>query len=140
MTKSFSSDIDIVVVDTNVVSYIWKRDTRGTLYTPHLTGRQWLMAAQTFAELEAWPLKNGWGAARHEALRNYLNNYTFAEVDKAVCLQWAKVQANAKRIGRLISEADAWIAATALAFAAPLITHNPDDFKYVPGLTVISEK
>ena len=138
MTNSFSSDI--VVVDTNVVSYIWKRDTRGSLYTPHLAGRQWIIAAQTFAELEAWPLKNGWGAARHEALRAYLNSYTFAEADKAVCLQWAKVQANAKRIGRLISEADAWIAATALAFAAPLVTHNPDDFKHVPGLTVISEK
>jgi predicted nucleic acid-binding protein len=39
-----------------------------------------------------------------------------------------------------MSEADAWIAATALAFAVPLVTHNPDDFKNVPGLTVITEK
>jgi tRNA(fMet)-specific endonuclease VapC len=138
VTKLFISDI--VVVDTNVVSYIWKRDTRGTLYTPHLKGRQWIIAAQTFAELEAWPLKDGWGARRHEVLRAYLDKYTFAEVDKAICLQWAKVQANAKRIGRPITEADAWIAATALAFAVPLVTHNPADFKNVPGLTVITEK
>lgn len=138
MTKAFISDI--VVVDTNVVSYIWKRDTRGTLYTPHLQGRQWIIAAQTFAELEAWPLKNGWGTTRHEALRAYLNHYTFAEVDKAICLQWAKAQANAKLTGRPITEADAWIAATALAFAVPLVTHNPDDFRHVPGLTVVTEK
>ena len=137
MTQSLISDI--VVVDTNVVSYIWKSDTRATLYTPYLKGRQWIIAAQTFAELEAWPLKNGWGARRHEALRSYLNNYTFAEVDKAICLQWAKVQTNAQLTGRPITEADAWIAATALAFAVPLVTHNPGDFKNVAGLIVITE-
>lgn len=138
MSKLFVSDI--VVVDTNVVSYIFKHDTRGTLYAPHLKGRLAIIAAQTFAELEAWPLKNGWGARRHKALRANLSIYSFAEADKAICLQWAKVQANAKQIGRPITEADAWIAATALAFAVPLVTHNPDHFNNVPGLTVITEK
>ena len=77
---------------------------------------------------------------RHEALRAYVNTYAFAEVDKAICLQWAKIQANAKRIGRPMTEADTWIAATALAFAVPLVTHNPGAFKNVPGLTIITEK
>ncbi len=131
---------DIVVVDTNVVSYIFKRDSRETLYTSHLQGRVAIIAAQTFAELEAWPLKNGWGRHRHEALRAYLETYAFAEVDKAICLQWARVEANARQIGRPITEADAWIAATALAYAVPLVTHNPSDFYNVPGLTVITEK
>lgn len=57
---------DIVVVDTNVVSYIFKRDTRESLYKPHLQGRVRIIAAQTFAELEAWPLMNGdFDAAQH---------------------------------------------------------------------------
>jgi tRNA(fMet)-specific endonuclease VapC len=131
---------DIVVVDTNVVSYIFKRDTRENLYKPHLQGRVAIIAAQTFAEIEAWPLKNEWGIRRHEVLRAYLETYAFAEVDKAICLQWARVQANARRIGRPITEADAWIAATALAYAVPLVTHNPSDFYNVPGLIVITEK
>ena len=138
MTNSLINDI--VVVDTNVVSYIFKRDSRETLYKPHLQGRVAIIAAQTFAELEAWPLKNRWGTRRHEALQAYLETYAFAEVDKAICLQWAKVQADSMRRGRPITEADAWIAATALAYAVPLVTHNPDDFKDVPGLTVITEK
>jgi predicted nucleic acid-binding protein len=131
---------DIVVVDTNVISFFFKGHTMAALYQPHLDGRLQIIAAQTFAELEAWPLKNGWGVPRHEALRAYLNNYVFAEVDKTICLHWAQVQANAKRSGRPITEADAWIAATALAYIVPLVTHNPDDFRNVPGLTVITEK
>jgi predicted nucleic acid-binding protein len=138
VSQSITSNI--VVVDTNVVSYIFKQDTRGTLYEPHIKGRLAIIAAQTFAELEVWPLMNGWGIRRHEALRANLNAYTFAEADKTVCLQWARVQANAKQSGRPITEADAWIAATALAYAAPLVTHNPADFMNVPGLTIITEK
>jgi predicted nucleic acid-binding protein len=60
--------------------------------------------------------------------------------DEAVCLHWAEVKNNAHRIGRQISCEDAWIAATALAYDVPLVTHNPSDFYNVPGLTVITEK
>jgi predicted nucleic acid-binding protein len=131
---------NVIVVDTNVISYIFKRDTRGTLYKPHIEGRLAIIAAQTLAELEAMPLKNGWGQRRHAELRARLKEFSLAETNENVCLWWAVVQANAKRIGRPISVADAWIAATALNHDAPLITHNPSDFYNVPGLTVITEK
>jgi predicted nucleic acid-binding protein len=130
---------DIVVVDTNVVSYIFKRDTRGELYKPHIEGKLQMIAAQTFAELEALPLKNSWGSNRHMALRNHLENFVFVEANKEISLLWAKIQAHAKRTGRSISVGDSWIAATALAYVAPLITHNRKDFENVPGLTVVSE-
>lgn len=42
----------IVVVDTDVVSFIFKGDTGGSLYRPHLDGRLVIIAAQTRAELE----------------------------------------------------------------------------------------
>lgn len=61
-------------------------------------------------------------------------------VNEDVCLRWAEVKALAKQKGRPISISDAWIAATALAHAVPLVTHNPSDFYNVPGLTVITEK
>ncbi len=35
--------------------------------------------------------------------------------------------------------ADAWIAATALLYGAPLVTHNRSDYLGVPELTIISE-
>ena len=129
----------VIVVDTNVISYIFKRDTRGNLYKPHIEGRLAIIAAQTLAELEAMPLKNNWGQRRHAELRARIKEFTFAEVDETICLRWAEVQANAKKFGRPISVADSWIAATALAYDVPLVTHNPSDFYNVPGLTVITE-
>jgi len=130
---------DIVVVDTNIVSFFFKGDTRAAFYKPHLDGRLQVIAAQTRAELELWALTNNWGQHRRAALHAYLKNFVLAESDEPVCLRWAEVQDEARRRGRPISVSDAWIAATALVHALPLVTHNPRDFRNVPGLTVITE-
>jgi predicted nucleic acid-binding protein len=44
----------------------------------------------------------------------------------------------ARRQGRPIQTADAWIAATALHLGVPLVTHNPADYAGVSGLTVLT--
>ena len=131
---------DIVVIDTNVVSYLFKRDSRGDLYRIHVEDKLAMIAAQTFAELELMPLNNNWGSNRHKALRAYLEKFVFVEANEGVALLWAGIQAKARRAGRPVSVGDAWIAATALAYDAPLVTHNPSDFVNIDGLTVITEK
>ena len=45
----------------------------------------------------------------------------------------------ARRAGRRLETADAWIAATAVLYDAPLITHNVSDYLGVPGLKLITE-
>ena len=55
-----------------------------------------------------------------------------------LCCKWAEVMVAARAAGRRIETADAWIAATALLYDAPLVTHNGSDFLGVPGLTLIS--
>ena len=130
----------IVLVDTNVVSFFFKGDTRAALYQPHLAGRLQIIAAQTRAELELWTLVNNWGRRRRAALSAYLNNFVLAETDEPICLRWAVVQDEARRRGRPISVSDAWVAATALVHMVPLVTHNPNDFKNVSGLMVVTEK
>lgn len=130
---------DILVVDTDVVSFFFKEDTRASLYQPHLDGRLRIIAAQTRAELEHWTLVRNWGARRRAALHEFLKDFFFAEADETVCLRWAEVKDGGDRQGHPISSVDAWIAATALAYEAPLITHNHKDFENVQGLTVISE-
>jgi tRNA(fMet)-specific endonuclease VapC len=130
----------VVVVDTDVVSYIFKGDTRNALYRPHLDGRINIIAAQTRAELELWALEHNWGAKRRAALDVHLQDFVLAPFDEAICLRWAEVMDSARRKGKLISVADAWVAATALHYNVPLVTHNRDDYAGVDGLTVISEQ
>lgn len=131
---------EIVVVDTNIPSYIFRKDTRSVLYEPHLVGRLKIISAQTYAELELLPLLNSWSEKRTEGLRKFLQDYVFVEPDKEICRLWAKIQFEGKKSGKTVPLADAWIAATALAFGVPLVTHNPDDFKNISGLTIITEK
>jgi tRNA(fMet)-specific endonuclease VapC len=130
---------DIVVVDTDVISFIVKGDTRAARYQQHLDGRLQVIAAQSRAELELWASSHNWGWSRRNSLNTFLRLFLFAAADEAICLRWAEVQDNSKRKGRPISCADTWIAATALSYGVPLVTHNPADFRNVLGLTIISE-
>lgn len=126
-----------VVVDTDVVSYTFKGDTRAHLYNAHLAGRT--LSPMTLAELEQWMLERNWGETRKESLRAHLRRYTVVPFDEELCEYWARARVSAKRNGRRIPTADAWIAAVALWLDAPLVTHNADDFAGVDDLTVISE-
>jgi len=49
-------------------------------------------------------------------------------------LKWAETMVAARRNGRRIETANAWIAATALLYDVPLLTHNKTDYLGVPGL------
>jgi hypothetical protein len=45
------------VVDTDVVSFAFKGDSRADLYGPHLTNRLLVISFMTLAELERWSLE-----------------------------------------------------------------------------------
>jgi predicted nucleic acid-binding protein len=45
------------VLDTNVVSFLFKRDTRADSYLEHLRDRQVPISFMTEAELEQWVLQ-----------------------------------------------------------------------------------
>lgn len=93
----------------------------------------------TRAELEQWALERNWGTQRRESMRAYLRQYILAPFDEAICLRWAEVRDSTRRNGRPIGTADAWVAAAALLYAAPLVTHNRAHYAGVNGLTLISE-
>lgn len=131
--------MNAVLVDTDVVSFIFKLDTRGTLYEPHLSGVGQFASFMTIAELEWWAGVRNWGTRRRTDLEAYLQRYTVIDSDRSLCRQWAEVRLQAQRAGRVIAPADAWVAATALLYKLPLVTHNRADFDWIGGLTVISE-
>ena len=49
--------MNAVIVDTDVVSMPFKRDTRALAYRSHVLGRLLGISFMTLAELERWPLE-----------------------------------------------------------------------------------
>jgi tRNA(fMet)-specific endonuclease VapC len=129
-----------LVVDTDVASFLFKKDTRATLYAPHLSGHMLIISFQTLAELDLWALSAGWGARRIQQLEYYLRRYIVEDSSPSLCRRWAEIIDDARRRGRPIATADAWVAATAIFLDVPLVTNNESHFSSLPGLTVISEK
>jgi predicted nucleic acid-binding protein len=130
-----------VVVDTNVISFLYKRDTRAKLYDPHLRGMTKLILFMTLAELHNWTLRNNWGSRRKKDLENYVSNkYGVIYADEELCKIWAEIQIDTYKKGNPIDVADAWIASVALLFDIPLVTHNRRHFENVENLMVISEE
>lgn len=127
-----------VVVDTDVVSYVFKNHPFGSRYDPELAGGITLVSFMTIAEIERWVLQHRWGSQRVQLLRTFLQRFTVVPSSPDLCRKWAEVMVTAQAAGRRIESADAWIAATALLHDAPLLTNNRNDYLGVTGLTVIS--
>lgn len=128
-----------VAVDTDVVSFLFKNDTRALAYLPHLSGRRRVLSFMTLAELDAWSLTHRWGATRKARMERYLQQFTIHPFNRLLCQQWAELTVDARRAGRQVQVADAWIAATALQLSIPLVTHNADDYVGIPGLVVLTQ-
>jgi tRNA(fMet)-specific endonuclease VapC len=126
-----------IVLDTDVMSFLFKGDSRAQAYLPYLQDRQWLISFMTEAELEQWALLANWGAKRVEWLRLFLGRCAIVPSSRDLVLKWAEVMVAARMIGRRIETADGWIAATALLYDAPLLTHNKSDYVGVPRLRIV---
>ena len=118
-----------VVLDTDVVSFLFKSDSRAQSYIPHLGDRQWLISFMTEAELEQWVLRWNWTPRR----------FAVVPSSRDLVLKWAEVMVAAHRNGRRLETADAWIAAIAMLYDAPLIPHNVSDYLGVPGLKLVPD-
>ncbi len=130
--------MNAAIVDTDVVSMLFKGDTRALAYRAHIAGRLLGISFMTLAELDRWPLERDWGHGRKLELAQYLTKYTVLPVSRELCAQWAEVAFAARRNGRPIQTADAWIAASALHYQVPLITNNRDDYSSIDGLALLS--
>jgi tRNA(fMet)-specific endonuclease VapC len=128
-----------VLLDTIIVSYLFKRDTRAALYAPHLLERELTVSMMTVAELFQWAAIRNWGKPRVRQLEQLLDRYTILPIDIDLCRHWAEVRATRSKAGLPISPQDAWIAATARRYTLALVTHNPADYQQIPGLTIITE-
>jgi tRNA(fMet)-specific endonuclease VapC len=132
--------MSIILLDTNVVSFVLKGDSRAQLYESYLQGQQMALSFMTVAELYQWAAIRQWGKQRIRQLEKTLREtYIVLSFDIALCQLWGEVRAKRRAIGNPISPEDAWIAATALHYDIPLVTHNPADFENIKDLTIVTK-
>ena len=129
--------MNAAIVDTDVVSMLFKGDTRALAYRPHVTGRLLGISFMTLAELERWSLERAWGQRRKLELAQHLTRYAVLPVSRELCGKWAEVSFAPKSRGCPIQTADAWIAASALHYQVPLITNNRSHYSIVDGLVLL---
>ena len=130
--------MNAAIIDTDVVSMVFKGDSRAQRYRVHISGRLLGISFMTLAELERWPLERSWGRMRRAELTQHLSPDVVLPASRELCAKWAEVSFQARRNGRPIQTADAWIAASALHYQVPLITNNPVDYEMVEHLEVLS--
>lgn len=129
---------DPAVVDTDVLSFWQKKDTRGSDYSAALAGRTLVISFQTVAEQLRWAEERDWGERRRGVLEAYLQQFLVYPYSADLAREWAAIMAATSKAGRGMSAGDGWIAATARLIGAPLATHNRKHFEPVPGLSVIT--
>ena len=82
--------ISAIVIDTDVISYIFKGDTRSASYYPHLSDKLALISFMTLAELRQWALLKNWGDPRRQQLEAFLHDYIVIHSNHQLCSKWAE--------------------------------------------------
>jgi tRNA(fMet)-specific endonuclease VapC len=125
------------MLDTNVVSYIMGGDPIGERYEALLEGTEPCVSCVTVAEMYYGATKAGWGARRRAELNALISNYRVLYPDWSITLTTARMRAERLKVGRPLSDADAWIAATAVCHGLPLLSHDRD-FEGIEGLQLVT--
>ncbi|MBM4044106.1 MAG: type II toxin-antitoxin system VapC family toxin [Planctomycetes bacterium] len=130
--------MDVLVLDTNIVSFLMKGDTRAKSYRPHLEGKTLAISFMTVGELYEGAYRRAWSKEKFAKLRERIKSYLVIPFSPVLCETWGRIRAERK--SRPIAVDDGWIAATALAHGCRLVTHNPSDFTGITGLQIVTEK
>lgn len=128
--------MSILVLDTNIVSFVLREDTLSGGYQAYLKGNTLAISFMTVAELYHGGIRAGWRQRRLRQPADALDGYMILHSTTEVCQWWGDVRSQRKK--QPISGEDAWIAATALAYDCPLVTHNAADFRGIDGLQIVT--
>jgi tRNA(fMet)-specific endonuclease VapC len=130
--------MDSVLLDTDVFSLFFRRDSRSVQYDNDVRGKVRCLSFASVAELRFGALAGGWKEQRIQQLEAAIDRTVILPGDNETTRQWAIVRAARQRVGRPIASEDCWIAATALRYGIPLVTHNGRDYETIENLKLIS--
>jgi predicted nucleic acid-binding protein len=130
--------VNYLVLDTDVVSYLYGNRPEAAKFEHHLRGARLAVAFATVAELQYGAHHCGWSDERVRDLDVYLRRFRVLPFTRDVPLLWARLRDHASRVGHPLAHRnlsnDLWIAACAIQHRAPLVTGNARHFLDLPGL------
>ncbi len=89
-----------------------------------------------YAELLVGAEKSGQPERVLREIERLLEAHEIVELTEEVAEHYARIRADLEARGAVIGGNDLWIAATALAHGATLVTNNTGEFSRVTGLTI----
>jgi predicted nucleic acid-binding protein len=97
--------MDSVVIDTDVLSYLFKQDSRAESYQSHLDGKFGVISFMTLAELEVWANLRNWGPHRRAQLAAFLAPYAVINSSRELAQTWAAIRSQVMQTGHHIDTA-----------------------------------
>jgi tRNA(fMet)-specific endonuclease VapC len=129
-------EVDLVV-DTDVVSYMFKGSTLGAAFSDLIGASSAGITPLSVSELRCWAALNNWGYRRIASLDAFMSRFLLLDADSETANISGSIRARCEQVGRAISWPDAWVAATALWLRVPLVAHDRD-LERIPGLRVVT--
>ena len=139
-TRSSGTDlegtIEPIVLDSNIVSYVFNRDSRALYYEERISGHHPVISFQTLQEAWYGAYSRRWGARRMGKLEAHLERYSVVWPNGDLVGVCARLRAERKTAGRELEMADPRTAATAMLASCPLAAHDRD-YSGIPDLQLI---
>ena len=126
-----------LLADSDVVSYIYKREPRGQAFSDLIGGRPTGITLLSVAESRKGAVYANWGDREIARLHAFLSRFFVVEFNAEIANVCGGLLGRCPQIGVSISWPDAWAAATALWLDVPLVAHDRD-LEGVPGLRVLT--
>jgi len=125
------------VLDTNIVVFCLRGKSPAAMRNLHaVPAAEVIIPCQVLAELLLGAAKSAKPAKNTEAVLAFLAPFKISWPTRTTVDQYVALRADLENKGKLIGEADLWIAATAMESTAVMVTNNTDEFARVPGLVV----
>jgi tRNA(fMet)-specific endonuclease VapC len=77
--------MSVILIDTNIASFIFKGSVYIEPYEPLLNGHELALSFMSIAELYQWAFIRQWGDRRIAQLEYYLSSYLAIPIDDRLC-------------------------------------------------------
>jgi len=120
---------DVVLVDTDVFSYLWQNRPEGAPFRPLVEGRVVALSFTSVAEAYYGAYRRRWTDQKFRGLENAISPYLILPYDIEMSRRWGQVSADLETAGLPRADNDVWIAVIALHYSIPLVTNNRSHFE-----------